>query len=105
MPTDLTALSDDDLYAETLRALRESIPAQLSPLGATAFGFLSALSAESERRAGSKGHDGYCDGSIYSRACEQALAEHAGRAPSLTVTTCRCFAGLSAADRMARGIR
>jgi hypothetical protein len=87
----LTSLTDEQLFDHAVDAIWRAAEGE-SPGGHdasynTAMDFL----AESNRRLVEAGHKEHCESGIYSRAFEQATAEHAFRNPQ--PKSCRCRAG------------
>lgn len=84
----LTAVSDTDLFDLTVKAIWRAAVGESQGGHDPSYDNAMDLLAESNRRLDAAGHEEYCKSGVYSRAFEQATAEHAYRTPEPQGCTC-----------------
>ncbi|BAL87224.1 hypothetical protein AMIS_20040 [Actinoplanes missouriensis 431] len=68
----MTALTDDDLYAETVTAIRRAAQGEANGGDDASYNHAMDMLAESQRRLINAGHDKWCASGIYDRAFVEA---------------------------------
>jgi hypothetical protein len=87
----IAALTDEQLFNRAVKAIWNAAAGESRGGDRATYDAAMDLLEESNRRLAASGHEKYCESGIYSRAYEQATAEHAYREPQ--PKSCTCGAG------------